>query len=136
MRFSSRLAGLLLVTLLFGRNASAAGETQHSVSLTSTGSIPSAAGTATITEKQTSKGVDRSLVVDVSGLGGLTVYVVKVDGKLAGALNTDPTGAARLELSTNPKRCENSLPSTINLSTAKLIEVSDETGSVVLVGSF
>ena len=136
MRFSSRLAGLLLVTLLFGRNASAAGETRHSISLTSTGSIPSAVGTATITEQQTGKGVDRSLVVDVSELGGLTVYVVKVDGKLAGALNTDATGAARLELSTSPKRCENSLPSSINLSTAKLIEVSDEAGTIVLVGSF
>ena len=135
MRFSIRLAGVLLFTALFGGYASA-GPTQHTISLTSTGVILSANGTASTVEQQTGKNVEQSFIVDVSGLNGLTVYLVKVDGKLAGALNTDETGTARLDLSTSPKRCQNSLPSTINLSSIHLIEVSDEVGAIVLSGMF
>jgi hypothetical protein len=108
-----------------------AGRTRQTITLTSTGVEGSASGTAEIIVGRAS-----SLDVSVGGLTPLSVYLVKVDGKLVGALNTDETGAADSSWSTAAHGRVLPLPSSVTLSTAHSIEVANEAGAIVLTGTF
>ena len=105
--------------------------TTKSITLTSTGTIATAAGKADLRTTG-----DQGITIQVTGLTPFAVFLVKVDGKL-GAINTDTAGAGKLELAANAKGgCKAQLPASVVLSTAKLIEISNDTGAVVLNGMF
>ena len=108
-----------------------ANATQKTLTLTSTGVIVTAAGVADMTI-----GHEQSLDVAVSGLSPFAVYLVKADGKLVGALNTDETGTVDGSWSTHSHGKVLSLPSSVTLSTSKLIEVTNDAGTLVLTGMF
>lgn len=101
--------------------------------LTSTGIIPNATGKADLNPSG-----NANLKVQVSNLPPLTVFLVRVDGRLAGGLNTDSNGAASLELATDGKSGSSKLPLPLSIlpSTAKLVDVINEAGLVVLSGMF
>ncbi len=88
--------------------------------LTSTGVIAGVTGSA---------GVDtarNALQVRVLGLTPSSVFLVRGDGKLAGAINTDATGVGALEA--------NPLPASTSAPSVKLVEVVNAAGTVVLTG--
>src|SRR5947208_1728986 len=87
---------LLPCWLVPGFRASAASPVRTNVTLTSSGVVADAAGTAEITLRST-----QSLDLSVSGLEPLTAYLVRVDGVLVGALNTGETGTADSSWSTS-----------------------------------
>ena len=104
----------------------------QTIALTSTGAISTAGGTAQL---QTS--ADPALLLQVNGLTPRAVFVVKVDGKLAGSINTDSAGSGKLELAAStPSDCALPLPSSINPNLVKLVEVMNEAGQIVLSGMF
>jgi hypothetical protein len=104
----------------------------QTITLTSTGTIASAAGNA---EKRTTG--DQGITIQVTGLTPFAVFLVKIDGKLAGAINTDSAGSGKLELAADAKGgCKAQLPASVTLSTAKLIEITNDTGGLVLNGMF
>jgi hypothetical protein len=103
----------------------------RSVTLASTGVISSASGQAAITTC-----VPLTLKIQVSGITPRAVFLARVDGHLAGAIDTDDSGAGHLELSSSPSGCELVLPSSIDPITAKLVEITNEAGAVVLSAMF
>jgi hypothetical protein len=111
-------------------SATVAPPTSNTLTLTSTGVVMNAAGQAILST------TDNTFSVTVSSMTPATVFLVKVDGKLAGAINTDSAGAGKLDLAASPSSGKLQLPSSITLSTAKLVEISNETGAVVLTGMF
>ncbi len=117
------LDGQLVLSGTFGAPAG------NTIVLTSTGIIANAAGTAELSAG--------GLRIQVSSLTPLNVFLVRVDGKLAGAINTDSTGSGLLDLASTPSGgCVGQLPSSISLGTAKLVEVVNEAGMFVLTGMF
>ena len=106
-----------------------ASATQTTLTLTSSGVITTASGVAQVTIRR-----GESVEVSVSGLSPFAAYLVKADGKLVGALNTDETGTVDSSWSTASHGKVLSLPSSVTLSTSKLIEVVNEVGTVLLSG--
>lgn len=80
--------------------------------------------------------IDGSLEVQVTGLTPLSVFLVRVDGRLAGALNTDSSGAAELKLSTKEAGRSDPLPASIDIVAALVLEVTTDTGTPILSGTF
>lgn len=103
----------------------------RSLTLTSTGLIPAASGQVAETTC-----VPLTLQIQVSGVTPRTLFLAKVDGHLAGAIDTDDSGMGRLELSSSPSGCELLLPSSIDPITGKLVEITNEAGAVILSGMF
>jgi hypothetical protein len=116
--------------VVFGLMPLAASATQKTITLTNTGAIPTAMGVAELTIRHA-----ESLDVSADGLSPFAVYLVKVDGKLVGALNTDGTGSVDAAWSTDAQGKVLALPSSVP-AFMHLIEVMNESGAVVLTGMF
>jgi hypothetical protein len=80
--------------------------------------------------------VPLTLKIQVSGVTPRAVFLARVDGHLAGAIDTDDSGPGRLELSSSPSGCELLLPSSIDPITDQLVEITNEAGGVILFGMF